>query len=157
MKLRWITGCAVVPTLLLTACTSDTDAEPWHAFSPTATHRTTQADTEKRLTAAARSALDGVTDEGASMVESGVERVSDGVHTQLGLTQGTTYKLTVVCAGKGTVRITLAPAAAGEKKPIPCDQSIAFERIKPKAASAHLDIVGNPGASGMIAWRVNKM
>ncbi|MFJ3333074.1 hypothetical protein [Streptomyces sp. NPDC086766] len=152
----WIIGCALAPTLLLTACTSHNDAEATHSPSPTATHQSTEAQAEKRLTAEVQSALDATTDKGSSMVESGVERVSDGVHTQPSLTQGKTYKLTVACAGKGTAEIVLTPSSAGEKKPVPCDQSVVFERIKPKA-SLRLDVVGKPGASGMVAWRINKV
>ncbi|MGV9994246.1 hypothetical protein [Streptomyces sp. NPDC003374] len=152
----WIIGCALAPALFITGCTSHNDADASHSPSAPATHQSAEAQAEKRLTAAVQSALDATTDKGNSMVESGVERVSDGVHTQPGLTQGKTYKLTVACAGKGTAEIVLTPSSAGEKKSVPCDQSVVFERINPKA-SFRLDVVGKPGASGMVAWRINKV
>ncbi|MEH0521587.1 hypothetical protein QBA38_21685 [Streptomyces stelliscabiei] len=62
-------------------------------------------ETEKKLTAEVQSALDAVTDQGSSMVESGVERVSDGVHTQPSLAKDATYKVAVVCSGKGDTEI----------------------------------------------------
>src|SRR6266545_3218585 len=96
---RWLFGCALVPALFLTGCTSDHDSAPGREASPSATHRSTEAQAEKKLTTQAQSALDAVTKTDDSMVESGVERVSEGVHTQPDLAKGTTYKLTVVCAG----------------------------------------------------------
>ncbi|MFY4719005.1 hypothetical protein [Streptomyces sp. LaBMicrA B280] len=124
------------------------------APSPAATHRSGAAQTEKKLTDQARSALDAVTDRGGSMVESGVERVADGVHTRPGLTHGTAYKLTVVCAGKGIARIVVAPSGAGGEKTVPCDGSVVFERLAAEGA-LKVDVRGEPGAAGMIAWRIN--
>ncbi|OIK24140.1 hypothetical protein VT52_029075 [Streptomyces malaysiense] len=89
------------------------------------------------------------------MVESGVERVSDGVHTRPDLAQGTDYKLTVVCAGKGAAEIVVAPSGAGGKKAVPCDGSVVFERLTAEG-TLKVDVQGEPGAAGMIAWRINK-
>ncbi|MEU5531903.1 hypothetical protein [Streptomyces sp. NPDC020362] len=152
----WLLGCALVPTLLLTACTSDHHTERGATASPSAAHHTASPQGDKRLTDQVQSALDAVTDKGSSMVESGVERVSDGVHTQPDLSQGAIYKLAVVCAGKGTAEIAFTPAVAGSKKPVPCDQSVVFERLTAKG-SLRLDIQGGSGATGMIAWRINKV
>ncbi|MER6327937.1 hypothetical protein ABT298_01185 [Streptomyces sp. NPDC001034] len=157
MRLRPVSllGCALAPALLLTACTSHHDPAPGHRPSPPAAHRSGGAEDEKKLTDQAQSALDAVTDHGSSMVESGVERVPDGVHTRPGPAHGTAYELTVVCAGKGTAEIVVAPSGAGRKKAVPCDGSAVVERL---AATGPLkvDIQGEPGAAGMIAWRINR-
>ncbi|MGX5182143.1 hypothetical protein ACWKT5_04805 [Streptomyces avermitilis] len=156
----WLLGCVLAPALLLTACTSDHDSAPESTASPSATHRathrTTEAQAEKKLTAQAQSALDAVTDQDDSMVESGVERVSDGVHTQPDLAQGVSYKLSVVCAGKGDTEIAFTPTSAGSKKSVSCDRSVVFERFVGKD-SLRLDIQGKPGMTGLIAWRINKV
>ncbi|QHC33446.1 hypothetical protein GR129_14895 [Streptomyces sp. HF10] len=90
------------------------------------------------------------------MVESGVERVSDGVHTRPGLARGTAYKLTVVCAGKGAAEIVVAPSGAGGRRAVPCDGSVVFERLTAEGA-LKVDVRGEPGAAGMIAWRIDKV
>ncbi|MBA9046344.1 MULTISPECIES: hypothetical protein [Streptomyces] len=117
---------AVIPALLLTACSAKGDP------APAATHHRGGAQADRKLTAQAQSALDAASDGGSSMVESGVERVSDGVHTQPGPTHG----------------------AAG-KKAVPCDGSVVFERLTAESA-LKVDVRGKPGAAGMIAWRINK-
>ncbi|MEH0429471.1 MULTISPECIES: hypothetical protein [Streptomyces] len=113
-------------------------------------------ETEKKLTAEVQSALDAVTDQGSSMVESGVERVSDGVHTQPSLAKDATYKVAVVCSGKGDTEIVFTPTAAGSKTQVPCDGTVVFQRFAAKD-SFRLDVQGKPRATGMIAWRINKV
>ncbi|WP_406173417.1 hypothetical protein [Streptomyces sp. NBC_00996] len=90
------------------------------------------------------------------MIESGVERLTEGIHTQPALDKETTYRLTVVCAGKGEAEIVFTPTSAGSKEPVPCDGSTVFERFTAKD-SLRLDVQGKPDATGMIAWRINKM
>ncbi|MFJ2171004.1 hypothetical protein [Streptomyces griseofuscus] len=140
---------AVIPALLLTACSAKGDP------APAATHHRGGAQADRKLTAQAQSALDAASDGGSSMVESGVERVSDGVHTQPGLTHGAAYKLTVVCIGKGAAELVVTSAGAGGKKAVPCDGSVVFERLTAESA-LKVDVQGKPGAAGMIAWRINK-
>ncbi|MET8023173.1 hypothetical protein [Streptomyces avermitilis] len=152
----WLLGCVLAPSLLLTACTSDHDSAPESTASPAATHRNTEAQAEQKLTAQAQSALDAVTDQDDSMVESGVERVSDGVHTQPDLARGVSYKLSVVCAGKGDTEIAFTPTSAGSKKSVSCDRSVVFERFVGKD-SLRLDIQEKPGVTGVITWRINKV
>ncbi|GAA3130835.1 hypothetical protein GCM10010521_16110 [Streptomyces rameus] len=153
---RWLLGCALVPALFLTACTSDHDSTPDQKASPSAAHWSSEAQTEKKLATQVQSALDAVTSRGSSMVESGVERVSDGVHTQPDLGTGAIYKVTVACAGKGSAEIAFTPPGVGSKKPVPCDGSVVFERFTARD-SLRLDVRGNPGSKGMIAWRINKV
>ncbi|WP_051948896.1 hypothetical protein [Streptomyces scabiei] len=111
---------------------------------------------QEKLTAEVQSALDAVTDQGGSMVESGVERVSDGVHTQPELAKGVTYKVSVVCAGKGDAEIVFTPTAAGSKKQVPCDGPWSSNAVAAKG-SLQLDVQGHPGATGVIDWRINKV
>lgn len=153
-----------VPLLLLTACTPN---QATNTGNPAPTSRTTapqssSQQTEMKLTAQVESALNALADEGSPMVESGVERVSDGIHSRPTLTPGTTYKLTVVCAGSGTAEIEFTPAAVGPKRSVPCDGSAVSERLKapkelkPQQESLRLDVRGRPGATGMMAWRISK-
>ncbi|MER7921453.1 MULTISPECIES: hypothetical protein [unclassified Streptomyces] len=146
-------ACVLAPAILLTACTSNDAPAP----TPAATHRGGDgARAEKKLTDQARSALDAVTDQGGSMVESGVERIADGVHTRPGLAHGAAYKLAVVCAGKGAAELVVVPSGAGGKKAVPCDGSVVFERLT-AASALKVDVRGEPGAAGMVAWRINKV
>ncbi|MEU0033604.1 MULTISPECIES: hypothetical protein [unclassified Streptomyces] len=92
----------------------------------------------------------------APMVESGTERVSDGVHTRPDVAEGAAYELTVVCAGKGDAEIEFTPAGAGSKKPVRCDGSVVFERFTARG-SLRLDVRGKPGSTGMIAWRIDTL
>lgn len=144
-------ACAAAPILPLTACTS---AHAPDSNRP-ATTQSAETPPERNLTAQAESALNTASTNGSSTVASGVERVSDGVHTQPGLTPGTTYKLTLVCAGSGAAVIEFTPPDAGPKKPVPCDQSLVFTHLTAKK-ELRLDVRGEQGATGMIAWRIDK-
>ncbi|MDX3588269.1 hypothetical protein OG920_21815 [Streptomyces europaeiscabiei] len=152
----WLVGCVLAQALLLTSCTSDDNSASDPTASPTTTRRSTELETEKKLTAEVQSALDAVTDQGGSMIESGVERVSDGAHTRPGLAKDGTYKVAVVCAGKGDTEIVFTPTTAGPKKLVHCDGTVVFQRFAAQD-SLRLDIQGQPGATGMIAWRINEV
>ncbi|WP_181796641.1 hypothetical protein [Streptomyces sp. WELS2] len=123
-------------------------------IATTSPHRSAEPPAEERLAAQAQSALDAVTERGRSMVESGTERVSDGVHTQPGLPAGRTCRLTVVCAGEGAARIVLTPGRTAPGKPVPCDRSVVFERFT-SGKAVRIDVEGDARATGMIAWRIN--
>jgi hypothetical protein len=154
---RRLLGFAAVSVLFLTGCTADHDPAPGRAESPAVTTRQgTAARTEQRLTTQVTSALDAVTDRGGSMVESGVERVSDGIHTRPDLARGVPYELTVVCAGQGTVEIVLTPAATGATKAVPCDRSVVSEPLTTHTAR-RVDVRAGAGATGMVAWRIDKV
>ncbi|MDN3263426.1 hypothetical protein QWJ26_27165 [Streptomyces sp. CSDS2] len=149
----WLPGVALAPVLCLTACTPDNDpaSDRAAAASP---HASAEPSAEENLTAQARSALDAVTDQGQSMVESGVERVSDGVHTRPGLPAGRSYKLTVVCAGEGEAWIFFTSGRTAPKKAVPCDRSVVSERFT-TGKSVRIDVEGDARATGMVAWRIN--
>lgn len=146
-------GLAVGSVLCLTACTSEETPAPDHPAAASSASRPTPG-AEKKLTAQARSALDAVTEQGTSMVESGVERISDGIYTRPDLSAGRTYKLTMVCAGKGAAEIVFAPRKAVARKTVPCDRSVVFERFTGMKA-LRIDVQRDSRATGMIAWRIN--
>lgn len=60
-----------------------------------------------------------------TLVEAGVERVTDGIHTEPGLAKGKTYRLNLVCGGSGSAQLQFAPAKAGTGAAVPCDGSAA--------------------------------
>ncbi|WP_326787204.1 hypothetical protein [Streptomyces sp. NBC_00151] len=148
-------GRVLVPGLLLTGCTADPEpgGRPVGSSSPDG-HRTARQ-AETKLTAEVQSALDAVPAQGA-MVESGVERVAEGIHTRPTLDDGAGYKLTVVCVGKGEAEIVFSPAGAGSGRMVPCDRSLVFERLTGRSRLA-LDVRGRPDAAGMVAWRIEKV
>ncbi|MET7456581.1 DUF6023 family protein [Streptomyces sp. NPDC005574] len=155
---RPLLACAAVSVLVLTGCSAEQAPEPapTRAASPAATAHGTAVRTERRLTAQVTAALDAVTADGGPMVESGVERVSDGIHSRPGLTRGVAYEVTVVCAGTGTVRMVVTPAATGSTRPVPCDRSVVSARL-PVAGAPHLDVRAEAGATGMVAWRIDRV
>ncbi|MER5405929.1 hypothetical protein [Streptomyces sp. NPDC002769] len=154
---RWFLGCALLLSAFCpTGCAPDHESAPGRGASAPAAHRSADAQAEKTLTAQVQAALDAVATADAPMVESGTERVSDGVHTRPGVAEGTAYELTVVCAGKGDAEIEFTPAGAGSKRPVPCDGSVVFERFTARG-SLRLDVRGKPGSTGVIAWRIDKL
>jgi len=110
---------------------------------------------ERMLGAAARAVLGAAV--GDSAPASGPERVSGGVHDDPDLTRGTAYRLTVACAGRGTVDIGFVPASTAARKRVSCDGVPVRERFTPKAAGVRPDVTAEPGATGMIAWRIETM
>jgi hypothetical protein len=149
----WLLGTVLAPVLCLTGCTSGNAPAPDRPA--TASPRAgTDSSGDRKLTAQAQSALNAVTGQGRSMVESGVERVSDGIHTQPDLSTGGSYKLAVVCAGEGEAKIVFTPGRTAAEKTVPCDRSVVFERFTGSAA-VRIDVRGDARATGMIAWRIN--
>ncbi|WP_256640594.1 hypothetical protein [Streptomyces murinus] len=151
----WLLGCALAPALVLTACTSHNGPAPSHSPSSPAAHQSGGAQNEKKLAEQAQAARDSAVAQGGPMVEAGVERASDGVHTRSDLAHGVAYKLTVVCAGKGAAEIVVAPSGAGGRQAVPCDTSVVSERLTGKG-TLRLDIEAKPGTTAMIAWRIDK-
>lgn len=150
-------GCTALSSFLLVACTSGQDNRPREtASSPSSSARASSAqETEKKLAAEARTAVEGTAAQ-ETLVESGVERVTDGVHSEPFLRAKEEYRLTAACAGDGDAKITFTPAAGIAAKSLPCDRSVVSERfVAPE--SVRLDITGGQGASGMIAWRISRI
>jgi hypothetical protein len=147
----------VVSAVLLTSCTaSDKGGESVsssQAPAPRST-RTATEPSEKELTEQARAALAAV--HGGTLVEAGVERVSDGMHTEPGLSEGKTYRINLVCAGSGSARLEFVPATAGTAATVRCDGSVVQQRIAADEL-ARIDVVGTKGATGVIAWRIDAL
>ncbi|MFF9507442.1 hypothetical protein ACF1BU_13435 [Streptomyces sp. NPDC014724] len=112
---------------------------------------------EKRLGEQVQQALgtEEVGDSDPLFVEAGLERVSDGVHTEPELTRGRSYELAVACAGKG--RITLSIALKNPvRQTVECDGVPLRRRLTASVAKVSIDTEGKPGATGMVAWRLDK-
>lgn len=74
------------------------------ATSPAAPTASAPSDGDADVTAQekrVKAALDTVDPDAPEFVESGTERVADGVHHRSHLTKGVAYRLTLVCAGEG--------------------------------------------------------
>ncbi|WP_280876129.1 hypothetical protein [Streptomyces pseudovenezuelae] len=149
----------MAPVFLLVACTSGSDADAGAGTKTSASpsRSNTQAQQEKKLTTQVQLTLDGMEADSDSMVASGVERVSDGLHTEPGLTKGTQYRLTVVCVGSGTADIRFTPKSAPATNPVVCDGSATLQRFTVAGPPFRIDVSGRAGATGMIGWRVDRV
>ncbi|MFF3347163.1 hypothetical protein [Streptomyces sp. NPDC002779] len=90
------------------------------------------------------------------MVEAGVERVGEGIHTEPGLSEGKDYRLNLVCVGSGTARLAFVPSKAGAEAAVPCDESVVQQRIT-GGDFVRIDVDGAKGAIGVVAWRINAL
>ncbi len=148
-------GCAVVASaFLLTSCTSGSDhGEAAGSSSPApSTSRTGVGSSETKLTKQVQDALDAV--RSGTLVEAGTERVTDGIHTEPGLSEGKSYRLNLTCVGSGSAQVKFTPTIKGAKTTVPCDQSVVEQRIAaPK--SLRIDVDGAKGATGVIGWQID--
>ncbi|MEU6595084.1 hypothetical protein ABZ923_38805 [Streptomyces sp. NPDC046881] len=155
---RWIAGCTVaVSVFLLASCTSDAaDGEAAKTSSkPTpSSSRVAGGSAERRLTEQAQSALAAV--QTGRMVESGAERLTDGIHTEPSLQPGNTYELQLVCVGHGTAQLSFKPADTGTPVTVPCDQSVVRQRIR-AGKQIHIDVDATQGSNGVIAWEIDSI
>ncbi|WP_328880616.1 hypothetical protein [Streptomyces sp. NBC_00299] len=153
-----LAGCAVVVSaFLLTSCTGSGSGADSAANSPSpapSRPRPATEPSEKKLTEQARAALAAV--QGGAMVEAGVERVTDGIHTEPGLSKGKTYRLNLVCAGSGSAQLEFVPASAGAGATVPCDESVVQQRIAGDRL-VRIDVDGSKGATGVIAWQIDAL
>ncbi|MFD9460287.1 hypothetical protein [Streptomyces sp. NPDC060027] len=156
----YLAACAVAASaFLLASCTSGS-GEGEAASAPPSTSvpsesRTANASSEKKFTEQAQAALAAV--RSGKMVETGVERVADGIHTEPTLSEGKTYRLNVVCFGSGSAQLTFVPASVGTETKVPCDQSVVQQRVQQRITmhrSIHIDVDGAKGSTGMIAWQI---
>ncbi|MFJ5636700.1 hypothetical protein ACIQF5_29220 [Streptomyces goshikiensis] len=106
---------------------------------------------EEARGARARAALDTIPPDDAEFVESGLELVSDGVHTRSSLIKGKPYKVSAVCVGTGTVSLVI-----GEREPqsIACDGVSVSRRVQNAPEELPIEITAASGSSGMIAWQI---
>ena len=144
----------LVPALLLTACSSGAAPQGSKA-APGRSSKSADVQREKELATAARAGLAATSDD-APLV-SGLDRVADGVQDALGLPKGSGYRVTVACAGRGTVEVGFVPARTAPARRVSCDGVPVSTRFAVKAAGTRIDVQGGRGASGMIAWRVDKV
>ncbi|MEU9051364.1 hypothetical protein AB0D37_13260 [Streptomyces sp. NPDC048384] len=140
---------------LLAACTTSSDGDGATASSsssvPSASKTATQP-SEKKLTEQAQAVLAAV--HSGSLVEAGVERVPDGIHTEPTLSEGKTYRLNLVCVGSGSAQLAFTPSSAGTATTVPCDQSVVQQPITGKK-SVRINVVGAKAATGVIAWQID--
>ncbi|GAA0640484.1 hypothetical protein GCM10009535_16900 [Streptomyces thermocarboxydovorans] len=116
------------------------------------------SDQMKTLQKKAERAL-GIEEDGADsdlFVESGFERVNDGIHTRSALSKGESYSLSVVCSGRGTVQVTVTAERSVERT-VTCDGVPVRQRITDAPAEMKIDVDGLPGSSGIAGWRIDEL
>ncbi|MET7981582.1 MULTISPECIES: hypothetical protein [unclassified Streptomyces] len=153
----YLAACAVAASaFLLASCTSGSGEGEARSAPPSPSapieSRTPTGSSEKKLTEQAQAVLAAV--HSGTMVEAGVERVNDGIHTEPTLREGRTYRLNLVCTGSGSARLTFVPVSAGKETEVPCDQSVVQQRIT-MHKRVHIDVDGTKGSTGMIAWQID--
>ncbi|WP_231905640.1 hypothetical protein [Streptomyces davaonensis] len=146
---------------LLTSCTTSDSGEDTTAPrpsspapSPTRTTPEPSEPSEKDLTERAQAAIAAV--RSGTLVEAGVERVSDGIHTEPGLSKGKTYRLNLVCAGSGSAQVRFVPTQAGTAASVPCDESVVQQRITGDEL-VRINVNGAEGSTGVIAWQIDAL
>ncbi|MFI0988715.1 hypothetical protein [Streptomyces exfoliatus] len=87
-------------------------------------------------------------------VESGLERVTEGVHNLSMLEKGKAYEVAVACVGKGAVKVVITDKTAPS---VPCNGVSVSRRIENAPAEFALDITATAGATGMVAWQVSSV
>lgn len=80
--------------------------------------------------------------------------MTDGIHTEPDLSEGKTYRLSLVCFGGGSAQLAFRPANTGTATTVPCDQSVVQQRITAGKA-LRMDVEGTKGSTGVIAWQID--
>ncbi|MDI3409299.1 hypothetical protein [Streptomyces cavernicola] len=111
---------------------------------------------DSKLGKQAEAALDTVTVDDPEFVESGLEKVRDGVHVESLLTRGRSYRLGVSCAGKGRVELTVRTEPRPVARHLDCDGTATYVRITKAPARLAIDAEGKRDATGMVAWRISE-
>ncbi|MFF6868966.1 MULTISPECIES: hypothetical protein [unclassified Streptomyces] len=150
-----VTAAALALVSLLAAgCTggteSSSDPSASAAGKPTGTrglHGESEGDQGER----AKAALETVSPDDPEFVESGLERVREGVHHRSPLMKGKAYKLSVACVGTGSVQVVIANR---DPQSVPCDGVPASRRVESAPEQLPVDITAEAGATGMVAWQV---
>ncbi|TXS31405.1 hypothetical protein EAO71_06700 [Streptomyces sp. ms191] len=120
---------------------------------PTAT-QSPRGEDEEGQGKRAKAALDTVSPDDPEFVESGLERVREGVHNLSPLKKGKSYKVSVACVGSGNVKVVIADKAP---QSVPCDGVPAGRRVENAPSELPIDITATAGATGMVAWRVTSL
>jgi hypothetical protein len=150
-----VCAAATLPALLV-ACTSGGGAG---AADPTPSRRsgapTAAGPSDAELAERAEAALAFLGDE--ALVEAGVEKVADGVHTEPHLEDGKPYRITLVCVGQGSAQLAFTPVGSGRKGVVvPCDGAPVQQRVT-GAEPLRVDVDGSEGATGAIAWQLDRV
>ncbi|WP_328628986.1 hypothetical protein OHA88_39015 [Streptomyces sp. NBC_00353] len=157
--------CAsVLSVALATGCTSDSGGPNGPSARETSPGQQrkhaseTSAQDEERLGKQVEEALDTeeVGDSDPLFIEAGLERVSDGFHTEPELARGRSYRLSVACAGKGKIVLSIA-LKARVRRTMDCDGVPLQLRITASTARVTIDTERMPGATGMVAWRMDRV
>ncbi|MET9813445.1 hypothetical protein [Streptomyces sp. NPDC006355] len=149
---------SALATMLIVGCSSDDgdgreSKEPTPKPTPSATSDQMKA-LEKKAEKALK--LDDTDDSDSLFVESGLERVSDGIHTRSTLENGKSYTLAVVCSGAGKVRLTVTTDRP-VRQTVECDSVPIRQRITDAPEHVETDVDGLAGSSGIIGWRIDEL
>ncbi|MFD5699540.1 hypothetical protein [Streptomyces lasiicapitis] len=151
--------CATLALALVSGCSSDSDGpdESAEKGSPKPT-RTAPVQDDPKLGQRVKEALgtDELGDSGPLLVESGLERVSDGVHTRPKLSPGRSYQVAVACAGKGKISLSIR-AEKPTRETVDCDGVPVMQRTVGSRSNLEIDTSGLSGATGMVGWRVSRV
>ncbi|MFJ4336996.1 hypothetical protein [Streptomyces sp. NPDC088915] len=153
-KLMAVAAALALAPFLATGCSGEGTAPP-STPSPSATGRPTATPSppgeEEAQGSRAKAVLETISPDDPKFVESGLERVRDGVHTRSSLKKGKAYEVSVACVGTGTVNLVIGGNPA---QSISCDGTSASRRVQNSPAELPIDITATPGATGMVAWQI---
>ncbi|MER5743934.1 hypothetical protein ABT097_11725 [Streptomyces sp. NPDC002225] len=93
---------------------------------------------------------------GPLFVESGLERVGDGFHTEPELERGRSYGLQVACAGTGQIVLSVTGEDRARRR-IDCDGAPVHQRITAPATTVVIKAEAASGATGMVGWRLDRV
>jgi hypothetical protein len=148
---------SVLSAGLIVGCSSDHEGQGKKA--PRSNDSTSvTSDQAKALELKAKKAL-GIaeTDDADDLfVESGLERVGDGIHTRTTLTRGKSYTLAVACAGTGNVHLTVT-AKPPARQTVECDSVPVRHRITNAPAQIEIDVEATAGSTGFVGWRIDEL
>ncbi|MGW1888888.1 hypothetical protein ACWCP6_01310 [Streptomyces sp. NPDC002004] len=160
LKRRLVLCGAVLSIGLVAGCTGGAGATHEPTDKPGRSRSATPTPTldEKRLGRQAEEALgtETVDDSDPLFVESGLERVSDGIHTESTTTRGKSYELAVVCTGRGKISLSVALKTPVHRV-MPCDGVPVSQRMSNAPGGVRIDTGATPGTAGMIAWRITRV
>ncbi|MEU2266611.1 hypothetical protein ABZ568_09275 [Streptomyces olindensis] len=148
---------SILSAALVVGCSGDHEGrgakDPKPSTTPSATSDQTEA-LEKKVEEAL--GIADVDDTNGQFVESGLERVSDGIHARSALTNGKSYTLAVVCAGVGKVRLAVT-AKRPVRQTVECNSVPVRQRITNAPDQLVTDVEGLEGSTGVIGWRIDEL
>ncbi|MEU1466871.1 hypothetical protein ABZ434_01385 [Streptomyces sp. NPDC005761] len=145
-------------------CTSESggpggpSASPSSRATPPRSASASEAAAEKQLGRQVQETLGtaGLGDSEPRFVEAGLERVGDGSHSAPELDRGNAYELAVVCAGSGKITLSTAIRSPA-RRTVACDGVPVRQSLTaPANGKVRIDTAALPGATGMVAWRLDR-